>query len=173
MSTSKLGTFCICDLLMGVKDGLQFVMEQATTYGNEVLHIPHVLGAIGFFHSIPSNVNAGKEVNLTPTLLAKIFQREIKEWDHEDIKAINPDLSVPAGQKITVYHRRLGSSSTHLISEYLAGAAADVWKLGVNKVLTWPAGKHTYTHLHTLTHTYTHVRAHARIDVGPQLHMFA
>jgi len=114
---------------------------QASTFGKEVLHIPHVLGAIAFFHSVPASVTGDKSVRLTPTLLAKIFQRDITTWDHPDILAVNPGLTFPAGQAISVYHRKLGSSSTSLISQYFdAVVGSDVWKLGVNKLLNWPEG---------------------------------
>jgi ABC-type phosphate transport system substrate-binding protein len=51
-------------------------------------------------------------VELTACLLARIFSRDIKTWDHADIMAANPKLIVPAGEPILVYHRVLGSSTT-------------------------------------------------------------
>jgi phosphate ABC transporter phosphate-binding protein len=111
--------------------------EQQATYNEPHLHIPHVIGAISIFHNVPSD-EAGDALNITPEVLAKIFQRDIKTWDHAEIKALNPKLNVPAGQKIKVVHRVKGSSSTSLTTTYLKTAAPDVWKLDVGKTITWP-----------------------------------
>lgn len=116
-------------------------VDASLSRGQEVLHIPHVLGAIAFFHNVPATVTGGQNVKLTATLLAKIFQRDIKTWDHPDILAVNPGLTFPAGQNIHVYHHTLDSSSTSLVSQYFDVVAGSVWRLGVNKLLQWPAGQ--------------------------------
>lgn len=107
--------------------------------GGEVLHFPHVLGAISIFHSVPGDSRSGLRVNMTAEVLAKVFQRDITTWDHPEIVASNPNLNVPVNQNINVVHRVLGSSSTSLTSQYLSIAAADVWRLGQGSVLDWPA----------------------------------
>lgn len=112
---------------------------QRDAFGQETLHIPHVLGAIGFFHKVPLSTNGGKEIELTAELLARIFSRDIKTWDHPDILAANANLKVPKAQAITVVHRVLGSSSTSLISEYFELLAKPHWPLGVGSILAWPA----------------------------------
>ena len=74
----------------------------------EVLHLPVFLGAVSFFHSVPVT-----RLNLTGCLLARIFKRDITEWNHEEIVELNPELdeleSLPS---ITVARRVRGSSST-------------------------------------------------------------
>ena len=107
--------------------------------GGEVLHFPHVLGAISFFHSIPSDATGGNGLNMTAELLAKVYQRDIKTWDHPDILVSNPNLNVPKDQNINVVHRVLGSSSTSLTAEYLNKAAAGIWRLGTGSTLNWPS----------------------------------
>jgi len=102
-------------------------------YGETLLHIPHVVGTISIFHSVPNT-----KVNLTATLLAKIFQRDITTWDHADIKAKNPNLNVPAGQNINVVHRVKGSSSTDITTAYLEIAARNDWTLGSGSTVAWP-----------------------------------
>ena len=82
------------------------------TNSKPFFHIPFQLGAIGIFHSVPDS--AGSKVDLDGCTLAKIFSRQIKFWDHADIIALNPTLSIPANTPIMVATRTLGSSSTSL-----------------------------------------------------------
>lgn len=80
----------------------------------DVIHLPVLLGAVSFFHSVPNTPN----LNLTGCLLARIFARKITTWDHEDIKAKNPNLILdPESVDITVVHRVKGSSSTDSITK--------------------------------------------------------
>ena len=91
--------------------------------------------------------SAGSKVDLDGCTLAKIFSREIKFWDHADIKALNPTLSIPANTPIKVATRTAGSSSTSLTTAYLdlmAGASSsdcpNAWTLGSSSELeNWPA----------------------------------
>ena len=107
-------------------------------------HIPFQLGAIGIFHSVPDS--AGSKVDLDGCTLAKIFSRQIKFWDHADIKKLNPNLNIPANTPIKVATRTAGSSSTSLTTAYLdlmAGASssecANTWTLGSGSTIDWPA----------------------------------
>ena len=116
-----------------------------TTNNKPFFHIPFQLGAIGIFHSVPDS--AGTKVDLDGCVLAKIFSRQIKFWDHADIKKLNPTLSIPANTPIKVATRTLGSSSTSLTTKYLdlmAGASstdcANTWTLGSGSTITWPEG---------------------------------
>eukprot|EP00930_Biecheleria_cincta_P063568 TRINITY_DN4909_c0_g1_i6.p1 TRINITY_DN4909_c0_g1~~TRINITY_DN4909_c0_g1_i6.p1 ORF type:complete len:454 (-),score=93.44 TRINITY_DN4909_c0_g1_i6:85-1311(-) len=79
-------------------------------------------------------------LNLTACVLAKIFKREIKTWDHSEIKALNPSLNAPAGQDIKVYHRVQGSSTTGGVTTYLHAACPSVWTGElVGSTIQWPA----------------------------------
>ena len=116
-----------------------------TTKSKPFFHIPFQLGAIGIFHSVPDS--AGSKVDLDGCTLAKIFSRQIKFWDHADIIALNPTLSIPANTPIKVATRTLGSSSTSLTTQYLdlmAGASStdctSAWTLGSGSTITWPEG---------------------------------
>lgn len=102
-----------------------------------ILHLPIVIGAISFFHSVPTG---SSQLNLTPCVLAKIFKREITEWTDAEILELNPDLSLPGGYKITVARRVLGSSSTASITGYLHSACPDIWPEElVGSTIDWPA----------------------------------
>ena len=120
-----------------------------TTNTKDFIQVPFMIGAISFFHSVPSDDlnSTTRKLNLDRCTLSAIFQRTITTWDHADIKALNPGMSVPAGQAITVVTRVAGSSSTSLSSEYLNGATTDAgcahpWNIGVGKGSppNWPAG---------------------------------
>jgi ABC-type phosphate transport system substrate-binding protein len=111
-----------------------------------------MIGAISFFHSMPSDdLNATtRKLNLDRCVLSGIFQRTIKTWDDPAIKALNPGMVVPTGQAITVVVRVAGSSSTSLSSQYLSTSGTDAgcsttWAIGAGKggtgtAPTWPAG---------------------------------
>jgi ABC-type phosphate transport system substrate-binding protein len=100
--------------------------------GKSFVTIPFQLGAISFFHNVPG-VPDGKALDLQPCVLAKIFTRKIKTWDHADILSSNPGFSPPAGKEITVVRRIYGSSSTSLISQYLYKVCPSDWDIGVGK----------------------------------------
>lgn len=100
-----------------------------------ILHLPIVLGAISFFHSVPTG---DKELRLTPCLLAKIFDREITDWTDEQIKEVNPDLDLPGPFPIRVARRVNGSSSTKSITSYLHQTCPDYWpETLVDKEIAW------------------------------------
>merc|ERR1719221_2282008 len=81
--------------------------------GQEMVHLPFALGAIGVFHSVPAeNLGSGGGLKLSTCLLAKIFSGQITRWDHQDILDENPGMTVPSNQLIKIAHRKLGSSST-------------------------------------------------------------
>ncbi len=81
------------------------------------------------------------ELKLTGTVLADIFLGKIKQWDDPAIKALNPDLTLPA-RAIVVVHRADGSGTTFGWTNYLSQVSAD-WKrqVGEGKAVKWPAGQ--------------------------------
>lgn len=84
-----------------------------TDAGIGIVHLPVLLGAVSFFHSVPI-----QNLNLTGCLLARIFSREITQWDHDDILAENSALREnPVDLPITVVRRVKGSSSTSSITK--------------------------------------------------------
>jgi len=101
--------------------------------GEEMVHIPFALGAIGIFHSVP-----GSEIKLDACLLADIFMGNVKTWDDAKVLAQNPGLKVPAGQKIMVGHRTKGSSSTGGFSGYLKKKCPGVFTKDDGSTVDWP-----------------------------------
>lgn len=110
-----------------------------------MVHVPFSLGAIGVFHSVPPAAVGSEGLKLSACVLAKIFSGQVTTWDHADIKAENPSLSVPAGTPIKVGRRTLGSSSTGGLSGYLTAKCSASWKMhdtgaamGDGGSITWP-----------------------------------
>jgi len=110
---------------------------ELTSHGREMVHVPFAMGAIGVFHSVPvAEMGARGYIDLDGCLLAKIFSRQITNWAHPEIRALNPDLTATA--EIRVYHRDHGSSSTSGITEYMSGKCPASWTLGSGSTITWP-----------------------------------
>ena len=101
-----------------------------------MVHVPFALGGIGVFHSAPVG---GASVHLTACVLAKIFSAQITTWDHDDIKALNADVTLPS-LPIKVVHRVKGSSSTAGFTAYMLATCPNDWKLGTGSTITWPDG---------------------------------
>lgn len=101
------------------------------------MQLPFVLSAVSFFHSIPGVPNGQGGLNMTACLLARIFDGDIKTWDHDDIAEINPGLDVPQDYPIFVGRRVLGSSSTYSITNYLYAQCPR----GLDNPKGWPVDK--------------------------------
>mmetsp|Transcript_1512 Transcript_1512/g.2108 ORF Transcript_1512/g.2108 Transcript_1512/m.2108 type:complete len:561 (-) Transcript_1512:769-2451(-) len=119
--------------------------------GGEMLHFPFALGAISIFHSIPGVPSGKGGLNMTSCLIAKIFDRRIIHWDHEDILAVNPSLKdyLPSDDyPINLAHRVKGSSSTASVTKYLTVSCPDEWPDDTDHVgstISWPpAGDHVF-----------------------------
>jgi ABC-type phosphate transport system substrate-binding protein len=104
-----------------------------TDRGQEMAHIPFVMGAISFFHTIPS----GEVLDLDACLLARIFSLDITMWDDKAILEYGTNqalASVVAGKAIKVVRRVHGSSSTSISTSYLGIATK---RLGCDSF--WPS----------------------------------
>ncbi|MCT4616058.1 MAG: phosphate ABC transporter substrate-binding protein PstS [Marinifilaceae bacterium] len=103
---------------------------------SDILHIPTCLGAVVAAYNIPNK----PELKFTPSLLEGIFMGEIKNWNDQRIKEVNPDISLP-DLKITVVYRSDGSGTTFIFSDYM-NKVSSKWKerVGKGKALKWPVG---------------------------------
>jgi len=109
--------------------------EEKPAFGDrDILYFPIVGGPI----AVPFNLDGIDELNLSPEVLAGIFQAEITTWDDDAIKADNPDVDLP-DTKITVVHRSDGSGTTKNFTTFLSEAAPDDWKLEPGEEVTWPS----------------------------------
>ena len=88
--------------------------------------------------TVSYNLSGVDELQLSPETLANIFDRDIKNWNDDAIKADNPDADLPDAD-ITVVHRSDGSGTTNRFTEFLTNAAPDDWTLGKGDTVAWAA----------------------------------
>lgn len=105
--------------------------------GKTVLYFPVVIGPISLAYNLPGV----STLKLTPTVIANIFQGNIKTWNDPAIKAINPGVSLPS-TAITTAVRSDSSGTTQNFALYLQDAAPSVWKLGSASTIKWPSTAH-------------------------------
>jgi len=107
--------------------------EKAKVKGGEFFYIPNVLGAITVSYNVPGI----DKLQLSAETLAKIFQRELKNWNDAAIAADNPGATLP-DLAIVVARRSDGSGTTENFTKYLVLAAPDTWKLKSGSTIEWP-----------------------------------
>ena len=111
--------------------------EEREKFG-DLLQWPMVMGGI-----VPVvNIDGVKSNGLLldgPTL-AKIFLGEIRTWDDDVIKRLNPSAALPSAA-ITAVHRQDGSGTTASFTDYLAKVSSE-WKskVGAAPSVEWPTG---------------------------------
>ncbi|WKX71169.1 phosphate ABC transporter substrate-binding protein PstS [Streptomyces sp. XD-27] len=89
---------------------------------SQAINMPMLGGpiAVGF------NVNGVDKLTLDAETLAKIFNSDIKNWNDEAIKKLNPDAKLP-DLKIQAFHRSDESGTTDNFTKYLKAAAPSAW----------------------------------------------
>jgi phosphate transport system substrate-binding protein len=104
----------------------------------KLLQFPAVIGGVVPVVNI-AGVKPG-EMRLDSDTLSKTFLGEIKYWDDNRIKSLNPNLKL-SHNEITVVHRSDGSGTTAVFTEYLKGVSPD-WKtkVGAGTAVEWPVG---------------------------------
>ena len=106
--------------------------------GGNVSHIPTVLGAVVVTYNLPA-IGATK-LRLDGATIADIFLGRIVKWNDPRLAALNPGVSLPAGD-IIVVHRSDGSGTSFVFTDYLSKVSND-WKtqVGANNSVNWPTG---------------------------------
>ena len=106
--------------------------------GGDVLYFPTVVAPI----TVSFNLSGVDKLQLTPTTIAKIFQRQIKSWDDPAIATDNPGVTLPK-TAITVVHRSDSSGTTGNFTKFLENsvgkASTGVWTLGTDSTVQWAA----------------------------------
>ncbi|AJM77238.1 phosphate ABC transporter substrate-binding protein PstS [Rathayibacter toxicus] len=85
------------------------------------------------------NVQGVSQLKLDAATLAGIFKGTISSWDAPQIKALNPDASLPSA-RITSVHRSDDSGTTQNFTDYLAANAKDVWDAPAAQTFPYPSG---------------------------------
>lgn len=101
------------------------------------LHFPTVVAPVTVSYNLPDV----EEINLTPTVIAEIFQGTITTWNDPAIAADNADVELP-DTPITVVVRSDGSGTTQNFTRFLdesVGEGGDgTWTLGSGSTVEWP-----------------------------------
>ncbi len=101
------------------------------------VHIPETIGSVVLAYNLPEVTTP---LNLTGPVIADIFLGNITTWNDQRIQELNPAVTLPSEDIITV-HRSDGSGTTFVFTEYLAKVSSE-WddSIGVGKSVPWPSG---------------------------------
>ena len=104
----------------------------------KLYQFPAIIGGVVLVVNIPG-IESGK-LKLDGNTLCHIFLGDIKQWNDEKIKNLNPDVKLPS-KDIKVVHRSDGSGTTAIFTTYLSQVCPD-WreKVGAGKAVKWPVG---------------------------------
>jgi phosphate transport system substrate-binding protein len=135
----------IHDIMMGTVDfagtdgplSKTQMLDFSTHRNCEVLHFPTAIGADVPIYNLPAVRTA---LNFTPQALAGIFLGTITKWNDPQIVKPNPGVILP-DQSIVVVHRRDGSGTTYVWTDYLSKVSSD-WeqRVGLGISVIWPTG---------------------------------
>ena len=121
----------------GATDG-PMTDAQISAVGDNVLHVPTVLGAVVVTYNLPELGAAPLRFD-GPTL-ADVFLGRITKWNDGRIAALNPGAKLPA-KDIIVVHRSDGSGTSFIFTDFLAKVSPE-WKKRVGSATSveWPVG---------------------------------
>jgi phosphate transport system substrate-binding protein len=103
-------------------DEEELAAAQERCAGGEVFELPNYISPIAVVYSL----EGVDELNLSPAVLAGIFDQQITTWNDPAIAADNPGVSLP-DLAVTPVNRSDESGTTENFTEYLAAAAAEAW----------------------------------------------
>ena len=114
-----------------------FLTDKEMADMNPVIHIPTCMGAVVLAY----NLEGVEELRLTGEIIADIFAGNIKMWNDERIKSLNPQALLPNEAIIPVF-RSDGSGTTFVFTDYLT-KVSQMWasKFGAGKSVNFPAGQ--------------------------------
>jgi phosphate transport system substrate-binding protein len=103
-----------------------------------MVNIPLAVSAQQVMYNLPG-VSKDKHLNLTGSILAKIYSGQIQYWDDPSIKALNAGIALPHQHIVTV-HRSDGSGDTFLFTQFLSKTNA-AWNNSVHygTTVSWPS----------------------------------
>ena len=113
-------------------------LATARAAGGEVVHVPLVLGAVVPVYNLPE---LNEQLRVTGPVLADIYLGKIKKWNDPALQKINPGVKLP-DKEIVVVHRRDGSGTTDIWTDYLSKVSPE-WQKGPGRGLEvkWPVGQ--------------------------------
>lgn len=102
------------------------------TCGGEFIEFPAYISPIAVAYNLPGV----DTLNLSASVIARIFDGKITNWNDPAIAELNPDAELP-DLAITAVHRSDESGTTENFVDYLAKAAPEDWPYEVSG--EWPA----------------------------------
>ena len=103
-------------------DEEELAAAQERCAGGEVFELPNYISPIAVVY----NLEGVEDLNLSPAVLAGIFNQQVTTWNDPAIAADNPGVTLP-DLAITPVNRSDESGTTENFTEYLAAAAAEAW----------------------------------------------
>lgn len=116
--------FAVSEIPYGVTDAGAVTTDPPP--GREHAYMPIVAGGTSFMYNLVIGGKRVTDLRLSGTLVTKIFTAVITEWNHPDIKAENPHLSLPA-RKIVPVIRSDGSGTTAQFTMWMAARYPSLW----------------------------------------------
>ena len=107
--------------------------DEKGNFKGPFLYFPTVAAPI----TVSYRLTEVKELQLSPSTLARIFAGSITTWSDDAIAADNPGVDLP-DTMITVVVRSDGSGTTSNFSKYLAAAGGTDFPLTPGDSVTWP-----------------------------------
>ena len=104
--------------------------------GGKAIDLPMVTGPIAVTYNLPD----AKDLVLSGSVLAKIFNNQITSWDDAAIKSLNPSASLPS-LKIQAFHRQDDSGTSDNFQKFLAASAPTDWTTGAGAKFTGAGGQ--------------------------------
>ena len=89
---------------------------------SDIVEIPAYISPVAVAFNLPGV----EELNLTPELIAQIFDEKIASWDDPAIAELNPEADLPS-TAITPVYRGDASGTTGTFTAYLASVAPEAW----------------------------------------------
>jgi phosphate transport system substrate-binding protein len=110
--------------------------DEASSFAGKptVLYFPVIVGPITVSYNL-SGVT--KPLQLTPTVIANIFQGKITKWNDPAIASLNSGVKLPS-TNITIARRSDSSGTTANFSLFLMDSTK-AWKLGSSSTINWPS----------------------------------
>jgi phosphate transport system substrate-binding protein len=107
------------------------IKKAQTTCGGDYVEVPDYISPIAVVFNLPGVTS----LQLTPSLIAKIFSKSITKWNDPAIAAVNAGVTLP-DLAISPVNRSDKSGTTQNFTDYLSQAAPADW---TNKASdTWP-----------------------------------
>jgi len=90
--------------------------------GGRTVGLPVLAAPVTVVHSLPGR----PALTVTPSVLARVYLGQIKEWSDPEIAAANPGAPLPS-TPITVVRPAAATAGTEVLSRFLAARVPELW----------------------------------------------